>query len=45
VKLCKPKQPLQPVHASRFFTVLGESISQSSVTAWFQQQWQGWGKS
>ncbi|EGG0660968.1 divergent polysaccharide deacetylase family protein, partial [Salmonella enterica subsp. enterica serovar Kentucky] len=44
VKMCKPKKPLQPVYATRFFSVIGESITQSSVVVWFQHQWQGWGK-
>lgn len=44
VKMCKPKKPLEPVYATRFFSVIGESITQSSVVAWFQHQWQGWGK-
>ena len=45
VKLCKPKKPLEPVYTSRFFNVLSESISQSTLVNWFQNQWQGWGKS
>lgn len=45
VKLCKPKKPLEPVYTSRFFSVLNESISQSTLVNWFQNQWQGWGKS
>ncbi|HCW7017529.1 TPA: divergent polysaccharide deacetylase family protein [Citrobacter farmeri] len=45
VKLCKPKKPLEPVYTSRFFSVLSESISQSTLVNWFQNQWQGWGKS
>ncbi|HFZ8994756.1 TPA: divergent polysaccharide deacetylase family protein [Citrobacter freundii] len=44
VKTCKPKQPLEAVYASRFFDVVGESISQSTMVNWFRQQWQGWGK-
>lgn len=44
VKLCKPKQTPAPVYATRFFTVLGESISQSPLVQYYQQQWQGWGK-
>lgn len=43
VKLCQPKKPLEPVYTSRFFSVLSESISQSTLVNWFQQQWQGWG--
>ena len=30
VKSCKPKRPLEPVNASRFFTILSDSISQSA---------------
>ena len=44
VKLCKPKKPLEPVYANRFFEVLSESISQSTLIVYFQHQWQGWGK-
>ncbi|MNC14843.1 Divergent polysaccharide deacetylase [compost metagenome] len=42
VNLCKPKQPLQPVYATTFFTVLSESISQSQLLKYMQHQWQGW---
>lgn len=42
VKLCKPKQPQQPVYASRFFTVLGDSIAHSTLVQYMQLQWQGW---
>lgn len=42
VKLCKPKQPQQPVYASRFFTVLGDSITHSTLVQYMQLQWQGW---
>lgn len=45
VTLCKPKKPLEPVYTSRFFSVLSESIRQSTLVNWFQNQWQGWGKS
>jgi len=45
VKICKPKQPMEPVYATRFFTVLSESISQSQLMQYMQHQWQGWGKS
>jgi hypothetical protein len=45
VSLCKPKEPLQPVYATTFFTVLSESISQSQLLQYMQHQWQGWGKS
>jgi hypothetical protein len=44
VSLCKPKQKLQPVYATHFFTVLSESISQSTLLQYYQQQWQGWNK-
>lgn len=42
VKLCKPKQAQQPVYASRFFTVLGDSITHSTLVQYMQLQWQGW---
>ena len=42
VKLCKPKQKTEPVYATRFFSVLSESISQSTLMQYFQHQWQGW---
>ncbi|WES68609.1 divergent polysaccharide deacetylase family protein [Superficieibacter sp. HKU1] len=42
VKLCKPKQKTEPVYATRFFSVLSESISQSTLVQYFQHQWQGW---
>ena len=31
VKSRKPKRPLEPVNASRFFTILSDSISQSAL--------------
>ncbi|HCR7102326.1 TPA: divergent polysaccharide deacetylase family protein, partial [Shigella flexneri] len=40
----KPKKPIEPVYANRFFEVLSESISQSTLIVYFQHQWQGWGK-
>lgn len=43
VKLCKPKTPLKPVYATTYFTVLSESISQSTLMKYMQHQWQGWG--
>lgn len=43
VTICKPKQPLEPVYATRFFSVIGESVSQSSLVKYMQHQWQGWG--
>ena len=44
VKNCTLKQPPEPVYATRFFTVIGESISSSTLVKYVQQQWQGWGK-
>ncbi|WP_194207563.1 divergent polysaccharide deacetylase family protein [Superficieibacter sp. 1612_C1] len=44
VKLCKPKQKTEPVYATRFFSVLSESISQSTLVQYFQHQWQGWNR-
>ena len=44
VKRCVPKQPLEPVYATRFFSVIGDSISNSMLVKYVQQQWQGWGK-
>ena len=44
VKICKPKQPLEPVYATTYFKVLSESISESSLVKYLQHQWQGWGK-
>lgn len=43
VKQCKTKQKPQPVYASRFFSVVGESIRDSSLVRYMQHQWQGWG--
>lgn len=42
VKQCPPKQPLAPVPASRFFSVIGESISESALVSYYRHQWQGW---
>ncbi|MGU3525335.1 divergent polysaccharide deacetylase family protein [Enterobacteriaceae bacterium C23F] len=42
VKLCKPKQPQQPVYADRYFSVLSESITHSTLVQYFQLQWEGW---
>jgi len=42
VKLCKPKKPLEPVYATTYFTVLSDSISQSTLVKYMQNQWQGW---
>jgi len=44
VTICKPKQPLEPVYATRFFSVIGESVGQSSLVKYVQHQWQGWGR-
>ncbi|MEG5550197.1 divergent polysaccharide deacetylase family protein [Enterobacter wuhouensis] len=44
VKRCLPKQPLEPVYATRFFSVIGESIGESTLVKYVQNQWQGWGK-
>ncbi|WLI78131.1 divergent polysaccharide deacetylase family protein [Kosakonia sp. H02] len=44
VKVCKAKQKPEPVNASRFFSVVGESISESTLIQYFQHQWQGWGR-
>ncbi|EKK5242837.1 divergent polysaccharide deacetylase family protein [Cronobacter sakazakii] len=44
VKLCKPKRQPEPVYATRFFTVIGESVSQSPLVSYLRHQWQGWGK-
>ncbi|WP_230353104.1 divergent polysaccharide deacetylase family protein [Lelliottia sp. WAP21] len=43
VKMCQPKQTPEPVYATRFFTVIGESVSQSTLVQYFKHQWQGWG--
>ncbi|WP_342323061.1 divergent polysaccharide deacetylase family protein [Kosakonia sp. BYX6] len=44
VKVCKAKQRPEPVYASRFFSVVGESVSESMLVQYFQHQWQGWGR-
>jgi hypothetical protein len=36
------KHPPEPVNASRFFTILSESISQSTLVQYYQLKWQGW---
>ncbi len=43
-KLCNSRQVPQPVPMTRFFDVLSESISQSSLVNYFQNQWRGWGR-
>ncbi len=45
VKYCKPKRPLEPVNASRFFTILSDSISQSALVQYYRLKWQGLGQS
>lgn len=42
VKQCQTKRVPAPVDATRFFTVLSESISESALVKYFQLQWQGW---
>lgn len=42
IGLCKPKKPLEPVYASRFFTILSDSITQSTLVQSLQLRWQGW---
>ena len=44
VKQCKSKRPPEPVNASRFFTILSESITQSTLVQYYQLKWQGWDK-
>ncbi len=39
---CKTKQKPQPVYASRFFSVVGESVSESALVNYYRHQWQGW---
>jgi hypothetical protein len=34
----------QPVYASRFFTVVKDSISESTLVKYVTNEWQGWGK-
>ncbi len=42
VKQCRVKHLPEPVNASRFFTILRESISESTLVKYYQLQWQGW---
>ncbi|EQA9562014.1 divergent polysaccharide deacetylase family protein [Klebsiella oxytoca] len=42
VKQCKSKRPPEPINASRFFTILSESISKSTLVQYYQLKWQGW---
>ncbi|NIF60801.1 divergent polysaccharide deacetylase family protein [Enterobacter sp. Ap-916] len=44
VKVCKPKQPLEPVYATTYFKVISESIAESALVKYLQHQWQGWPK-
>ncbi|SQC09262.1 polysaccharide deacetylase family protein [Klebsiella pneumoniae] len=44
VKSCKPKRPLEPVNASRFFTILSDSISQSALIQYYSPQMAGLGQ-
>ncbi|MDW2744472.1 divergent polysaccharide deacetylase family protein [Atlantibacter subterraneus] len=42
VKFCNSKKPPEPVYATRYFSVIGESISQSGMAKYLVNQWQGW---
>ncbi|NDJ55535.1 divergent polysaccharide deacetylase family protein [Enterobacteriaceae bacterium 4M9] len=42
VKECRVKHSPEPVNATRFFTVLRDSISESTLVKYYQLQWQGW---
>ena len=42
VQFCKRQRPLPPVSASRFFSILSESISRSPLVQYYQLKWQGW---
>lgn len=44
VKVCNAKKAPEPVYTDRFFSVISESIRQSTLVSWYQHQWQGWGK-
>jgi polysaccharide deacetylase 2 family uncharacterized protein YibQ len=41
-KLCKAKRKPEPVYASRFFGVISESVGESTLVRYMQNQWQGW---
>lgn len=43
VKVCKPKQPLEPVYTTLYFKIISESIAESALVKYLQHQWQGWG--
>ncbi len=42
VKVCMTKHAPTPVYAGHFFTVVKESISDSTLVKYFSLQWQGW---
>jgi hypothetical protein len=42
VKQCTSPHPPEPVNASRFFSILSESISHSPLVQYYQLKWQGW---
>lgn len=42
--LCKAQHKPEPIDANRFFTVVKESISDSTLAKYVISQWQGWGK-
>lgn len=44
VKVCMTKHAPIPVYAGHFFTVVKESVSESTLVKYFSLQWQGWGK-
>ncbi|WP_373962955.1 divergent polysaccharide deacetylase family protein [Kosakonia sacchari] len=41
-KLCKAKHKPEPVYVSRFFGVISESVGESTLVRYMQNQWQGW---
>lgn len=43
VKLCRAKKGVEPVYASRYFEILGDSIRHSTLVQYMTLQWQGWG--
>ncbi len=42
IATCRSKQPVQAISNARFFTILSESISQSTLVQYVRHQWQGW---
>lgn len=42
IRQCQSTQPPEPVNATRFFSVLSDSIRESTLVKYFQLQWQGW---